>query len=94
MTEYLYHWTDRRNLGSIIRHGLHPAYHRIKREQVWACEARRVQWAKRHTAKRHGVKLSELVLIRIPFRRSEWKRSCTPGVWVTPYQQKGVCPCG
>lgn len=79
--QYLYHWTHRRNLRSILTRGLDPARTTGKRAVVWACERSRVLWAAAHVAANHGCAPDDLVLLRIWPVKDAWRHAPFPRVW-------------
>ena len=62
---YVYHWTHRTNLTSILTTGLDPAYSEGRAHLAWVCGPRRIGWALQHIAMRHGWEPDEMVLLKI-----------------------------
>jgi RNA:NAD 2'-phosphotransferase (TPT1/KptA family) len=62
---YVYHWTHRGNLESIMATGLDPAYSEGRLPRVWVCGHHRIAWAMTHVATRHGWDPDDLVCLRI-----------------------------
>jgi RNA:NAD 2'-phosphotransferase (TPT1/KptA family) len=61
----LYHVTLRRNLRSIKRKGLKRSYSTGKRQAVWLVEKECQTWAAMHVAKRHGVRIDQLIVLTV-----------------------------
>lgn len=79
----LYHATLKRNLESILLHGLDPAFAlNRKNPRVWLHTKSRQHWAVAHAQKRHQVSLSEVVIIEVSIPRSRLKRRWR-GLWTT-----------
>lgn len=64
-TTYVYHWTHRENLASIMREGIDPAYSEGRSHQAWVCGPRRIGWALAHIAQRHGWGADDMVLLKV-----------------------------
>ena len=79
-TSYVYHWTHRGNLESIMREGIDPAYSEGRAHLAWACGPRKIGWAMAHIALRHGWAPDELVLLKINGDIPALKASST--MWV------------
>lgn len=73
---YLYHWTPRINVRSIMREGLDPVYSTGRQRRVWLAGYRRAQWACSHAAARHRVSPDEMVLLRVDVTRLKLTRTC------------------
>lgn len=65
MPRYMYHWTPRVNLRSIMRTGLDPAYATGKRRVVWMGAGKRLMWACAHAALHQRCGLDDMTCIRI-----------------------------
>ena len=65
----LLHVTLRRNLPSIQRHGIDPAFSRSQWRVCWFCHPRRRDWAIAHVADRYGVSPAEVIVLRISIPR-------------------------
>lgn len=76
----LFHVSPRRNLSSIYRVGVSPAFAAGARAECWFCSASKKAWAVEHVAERHGVPVSEVVVLRVNVRRSLLTRRGR-GVW-------------
>ena len=66
----LLHATIRRNLPSIWKLGISPAFSQGARAECWFCTRSRRAWAVQHVADRHDVPLSEVVVFRVSVPRS------------------------
>ena len=62
---YVYHWTHRSNLPSIMREGIDPAYSEGRAHLSWVCGPRRIGWALAHIAQRHGWEPDDMVLLKV-----------------------------
>jgi len=78
MAAYMYHWTHRSNLASILATGLDPQYARGRLRAVWLCEASRVLWAAAHVSVGHQCEMDSLVLLRVRVDALTLKRTCWP----------------
>ena len=87
--KYVYHWTHRHNVASILARGLLPSYAHTCREEVWVCGVSRIAWALAHIAQRHGWSPDDMVCVRIRADRVNWTRTAFRGVWIT----RDVIPC-
>ena len=65
----LLHVTPRRNLPSIYRLGVSPAFSESQWSVCWFCSPARRAWAIAHVADRHGVSPSEVAVVRVSIRR-------------------------
>jgi hypothetical protein len=83
MPTYMYHWTHRSNLASILATGLDPQYARGRLRAVWLCEESRVLWAAAHVAAGHQCEMDSLVLLRVRVDRLTLTRTCWPLVRTT-----------
>jgi hypothetical protein len=70
----LLHVSLRRNLPSIWRFGLSPAFARCGLPVVWLCAPSRREWALAHVAARHGVPVASLIVLRVSVPRSQLVR--------------------
>ena len=76
----LLHVSVRRNLASIWKLGISPAFSQGARAECWFCSRSKRAWAVAHVAERHDVPLSEVVVFRVsvprarlvPRRRGVW----------------------
>ena len=63
--------------------GIDPAFSLGQRVECWFCKPSLRQWAIEHVAERHGVPVSEVVVIRVKLPRNQltfrW-----PGVFTCP----------
>lgn len=75
---YLYHWTHRANLPSILATGIDPSYARGRLAAVWVCEPTRILWAASHVARGHECEMDSLVLLRVRVDALDLKRTCWP----------------
>ena len=67
----LLHVTLRRNIPSIYRNGINPAFSRTQWRVCWFCPRSRRAWAIAHVAERHGVDPSEVVVLRVSLPRDQ-----------------------
>lgn len=81
--DYVYHWTHRSNVESILKSGIDPTYAEGKLKVVWFCDAERVGWALAHIGTRHGWDHDEMVLIRFPRSRYPFANTAFAGVYTT-----------
>lgn len=81
--EYVYHWTHRNNLASILWTGLDPSYAEGKLKVVWFCDSDRVGWALAHIAARHGWNHDDMVLLRWPKYQTPFANTAFAGVYTT-----------
>ncbi len=79
----LLHVSPRRNLPSLYRNGVSPAFSRGARAECWYCSPSRRPWALEHVAERHNVALSDVVVLRVNVRRDLLTRRGR-GVWTCP----------
>ncbi len=66
----LLHVSVRRNLASIWKLGISPAFSQGARAECWFCSRSKRAWAIQHVAERHDVPLSEVVVFRVSVPRS------------------------
>ncbi len=76
----LRHCTPRKNLASIVAHGLLIARSKGKLKAVWLCSPDRTSWAVLHVAKKHGARVENVVTLEIDVPRS-WLRRSRRDVW-------------
>lgn len=81
--EYVYHWTHRNNLASILYGGVDPSYAEGKVKVVWFCDHDRVGWALAHIAARHGWQHDEMLLLRWPKYQNPFANTAFAGVYTT-----------
>lgn len=74
-SEYVYHWTHRKNLRGILERGLDPEKATGAQEAVWACDGCRVAWALAHVADRHSWNPDDLILLRVQTGVMTWVNS-------------------
>ena len=79
----LLHCTPRRNLPSIYRLGVSPAFAQGPRAECWFCAGSRRAWAVEHVAERHGVDPSDVVVLRVNVARHLLTRR-GKGLWTCP----------
>ena len=84
----LRHSTPRKNLASIVAHGLLTSKSQGKLKAVWLCSPERTSWAVLHVAKRHGARVEGIVTLEISVPRS-WLRRNRRGTW---YCTKDIPP--
>ncbi len=78
----LLHVSLRRNLASIWRLGVSPAFARCGLPVSWFVVPSRRTWAISHVADRHGVAIADLVVLRVSVPRSQLVRR-RRGVWTS-----------
>ena len=76
----LLHVTPRRNVPSIYRLGISPAFAVGPIAACWFCAPSRRAWAVEHIAERHGVDPSQVAVIRVNVPRSRLVRRGR-GLW-------------
>lgn len=81
--EFVYHWTHKDNVVSILHYGLDPSYAEGRLRVVWFCEPERVGWALAHIAARHGWNHDDMVLIRWPKYQTPYAFTAFGGVYTT-----------
>lgn len=84
--DYLYHWTHKSNVASILASGLLPSFARGKMKVVWACDSTRVGWAVAHVASHHQCSPDDMVCLKLDVRGVNLKRSAWPQVYVNPHR--------
>jgi hypothetical protein len=89
-TMYLYHVTKESNLFSIDLLGLEPGFSAGALLSTWLVTGGKITWAIEHVAKRHGVPVTSLYVIRVRVRRSELYRTRVRGAWSAP---RTIDPC-
>jgi hypothetical protein len=77
----VFHITPGRNVPSILRGGVDPAYHRGYWRVCWFVSARLRPWAVGHVARRHRCHVSEVVILRVVVERSRLVRRRRRGQW-------------
>lgn len=70
----LYHTTHKRNLASILKHGLDPARSQGKRRAVWIHVREMTHWALSHCCLRHKWNIFALVRIKVRVPKAWVKR--------------------
>ena len=85
----LLHATIRRNLPSIWKLGISPAFSQGARAECWFCTRSRRAWAVQHVADRHDVPLSEVVVFRVSVPRSRLVAR-RRGVWTCATVVKSI----
>ena len=79
----LLHVTPRRNLPSIYRLGISPAFARGARAECWFCARSLRAWAVEHVAERLGIDPADVVVLRVSGRRDLLTRRGR-GKWTCP----------
>ncbi len=85
----LLHVSIRRNLSSIWRLGISPAFAQGARAECWFCSRSKRAWAIQHVAERHDVPLSEVVVFRVNVPRSRLV-SRRRGLWTCDTVVKSI----
>lgn len=84
-TNFVYHWTHRRLLRSILRVGLSPTRSEGKQEKIWVCGYERLAWALAHVAQHHGWNADDMVCIRIESKGVALQRTAMTAVYTSRY---------
>jgi hypothetical protein len=79
----LLHVSPRRNLQSIYKHGVSPAFAAGARAECWFCSPSLRAWAIAHVAERHEVDPRDVVVVRVrvPVTRLTHRGR---GLWTCP----------
>jgi len=76
----LRHATTRQRLASIQAEGLRVAKAQGKEPAIWLHTASKTHWAIAHTQKRHGSRLTDIVILEVQVSRKTLRRAWT-GLW-------------
>ena len=78
----LWHATDRKNLASILEHGLlvSKADPTAKIKGCWLASSSNRPWGILHTQRKHHAQLEDIVIIEVKISRSRLTRF-RPGLW-------------
>lgn len=92
---HVYHWTHRKNLRAVLKHGLDPAKAHGKLAVVWACCDTRIAWALSHVSHCHGWDADDMVCLRIrvsgiPLVRTAMSRVVNVRTVIPPNQVDGI----
>ena len=85
----LLHATHRRNLPSIRRLGVSPAFSQGPRAECWFCARSRRAWAVEHVAERHGWPPADVVVVRVSVPRDLLTRRGR-GLWTCSRVVKSI----
>ena len=77
---FFYHATPKRNLDSIMMHGICTHYAQGKRPLTWIHSITKREWSIIHTMQRHNIKIEDLTILMIDIPRS----------WTTRTKWKGI----
>lgn len=78
----MYHATPAENLPSILRRGLLKARSKGRLKAVWAVPAAGIPWACMHVAWKHGVPITDVVVIEMDVPKSWLRRSQRNLYWM------------
>jgi hypothetical protein len=86
----LRHASPSKNLASIFRRGLSPAFARGKLRCCWLHSSGRTRWAVPHVADRHHVAPVNVVVFTVRIPRG-WLRRRARGVWACDRVIRPAC---
>jgi hypothetical protein len=81
MNTHLYHLSPRRNLVSILEHGLRLSCAQSRQRVIWLCEGHRVAWGVRHIEKRHVCPVDYLSIFQVNVPVMDCKKF-RDGIWL------------
>jgi len=77
----MFHVTMKKNLEGINASGINPAMSQGKLLVSWYVELPMIEWAIAHVAKKHKVKIGEIVVLKCDIYRDELIKTKWSHVW-------------
>jgi hypothetical protein len=71
---HIFHVTPKKNLDSIQRLGIDPAFAVAEIKRSWFCSVARLGWALVHVSQRHATPITELVILECNIPEG-WRRA-------------------